>query len=82
MFIGLNTIVWSILFMAKVTIKNESCKGCTLCIGVCPKGIIELDKGTINNKGHHPVRIADESKCTACSFCARMCPDCAIKIEK
>jgi len=68
--------------MAKITIQSEICKGCALCIGACPKGIIELDKCTINKKGHHPVKITDEATCTACAFCATMCPDCAIKIEK
>ena len=68
--------------MVKITIQNELCKGCSLCIDVCPKNIIEIDKGIINKKGHHPVHITDATQCTACAFCATMCPDCAIKIEK
>jgi len=68
--------------MAKITINTEICKGCALCIGVCPKKIIEPASGMINKKGHNPVRVTDEAQCTACSQCALMCPDCAIKIEK
>ena len=68
--------------MVKITIQNELCKGCVLCIEACPKKILELDKDTINKKGHHPVRVIDEAKCTACAFCATMCPDCVIKITK
>lgn len=68
--------------MNKVTFKTDLCKGCGLCVDVCPKKIIELEKGEINAKGHHPARITDQSKCIACAFCAMMCPDCIIKVEK
>ena len=67
--------------MEKVTVKSEICKGCGLCVEVCPKKIIVFAKET-NKKGHIPVLITDESKCIACAFCAMMCPDCALKVEK
>ena len=68
--------------MAKVTIKNELCKGCLLCADNCPKKIIELDKSILNKKGYSPVKITDQSKCTACAICCLICPDIAIKVEK
>ncbi|MFI5255130.1 MAG: 4Fe-4S binding protein [Candidatus Limnocylindrales bacterium] len=53
----------------------DRCKGCELCISVCPKDVLELDLSVVNRLGHHPVRLTDASACTSCAFCARMCPD-------
>lgn len=66
--------------MAKLTIQEENCKGCGLCVEACPKKILCIDPNTINHKGHSPARMTDESRCTGCGFCALMCPDCVISI--
>lgn len=68
--------------MAKLTIREDICKGCGLCIEVCPKKILALHKEKINMKGYHPVTITDEGACIACASCARMCPDCVFTVEK
>ena len=36
--------------MAKVTFNKDKCKGCSLCVGVCPKGIVALSS-ELNAKG-------------------------------
>ena len=61
---------------------EERCKGCGLCIAVCPKKIIALDKDKINKKGYNPAGIANLDLCTSCAQCAIICPDVAIRIEK
>ena len=53
----------------------DRCKGCGLCVAVCPKGILVLDVSTVNDLGYHPVRLADAAACTSCALCARICPD-------
>ena len=53
----------------------DRCKGCSLCIAACPKGILELDVATVNALGYHPVRLTDAAACTSCALCARVCPD-------
>ncbi len=68
--------------MNKVTFNTERCKGCGLCVEVCPKKILELAKDILNSKGYHPARITAQEKCIACAMCATMCPDCVIKVEK
>ena len=68
--------------MPNVSIDIDRCKGCGLCIQVCPKKIIELYPGIMNSKGHHPAQVIDQDKCIACAFCAVMCPDVAITVEK
>ncbi len=66
--------------MAKVTFKTESCKGCGLCVSVCPKKIIGLSGTVINSKGHRPAEVVEQDKCIGCAFCATMCPDCVITV--
>lgn len=68
--------------MNKVTFKEDLCKGCGLCVCVCPKKIISLDNTTLNKKGYHPAGITEPDKCIACAFCATICPDVVIKVEK
>ena len=53
----------------------DRCKGCALCVDVCPKHVLELDSTIINPLGYHPVRLTDASSCTSCALCARICPD-------
>ena len=67
--------------MPTVTIDNNICKGCEMCVIACPKQILELDKSITNSKGYHPAHVADPAKCTGCGSCAIMCPDVAIRIE-
>lgn len=68
--------------MAKVTFKTERCKGCGLCVAVCPRKILVLSKKEVNSRGYHPAECVDQEKCISCAFCARMCPDCVITVEK
>lgn len=67
--------------MAKLTIAEETCKGCALCADACPKHLLALST-KINSRGYHPIEIKDQAQCTGCASCARMCPDAAIKVER
>ena len=68
--------------MEKMKVRFDRCKGCGLCVGACPKGILAIAKGKINKKGHSPVEMTDSEKCIGCAFCATMCPDCVITVER
>jgi len=68
--------------MAKLTFKEELCKGCGLCVHACPKNLLTLSKSRLNQKGHSPVEIEKMEDCIGCAFCATMCPDCVITVEK
>lgn len=68
--------------MAKVTFNEDRCKGCQLCVPVCPKNIVVMAADRINEKGYHPATVADMDKCIGCAFCAIMCPDVVIEVEK
>jgi len=68
--------------MAKVSFREDRCKGCGLCVSVCPKKILALDASGLNAKGYHPIYCTDQSACIGCTFCAVICPDCVITVEK
>jgi len=63
----------------QVLFNEESCKGCKLCITVCPKKIISLSS-EVNSHGFHPAKITGAEKCTGCGFCFLVCPDIAITV--
>ncbi len=66
----------------KVTFNEDICKGCELCVSVCPKKIISLNADKINKKGYNPAHIVNMDECIACGSCAIMCPDSVIKVER
>lgn len=65
-----------------VTFDESRCKGCSLCVGACPKNIIALDARRINAKGYNPAYVTDPAACIACAFCGMMCPDNVITVDK
>jgi len=71
-----------IMAKGKVTFNEDICKGCELCVSVCPKKIISLNTEKINSKGYNPAYVTDQESCIACGNCAIMCPDSVIKVER
>ncbi|MCK4261526.1 4Fe-4S binding protein [bacterium] len=67
--------------MGKVIIDEERCKGCQLCVEICPKHILTIAEST-NSFGYQPARVANDEECTGCALCAQMCPDLAIEVYK
>jgi 2-oxoglutarate ferredoxin oxidoreductase subunit delta len=67
--------------MPKIIIARDKCKGCLLCVSVCPKKLITKDRN-LNIKGLNPVIFSDQSDCLGCTLCAIICPDCCIEVYK
>ena len=63
------------IVFAPLDVAVDRCKGCGLCVEVCPKGILELDGSSVNGLGYHPIRLTNAAACTSCALCARVCPD-------
>ena len=59
----------------KVSFRRDWCKGCELCITVCPKNIIVMDETNTNRKGYHPAGVTDMAACIACASCAAGKPE-------
>lgn len=62
----------------RIIINTERCKGCGLCVAVCPKSGIVLAKKS-NKSGYFPAE-AINVDCTGCAVCALVCPDVAIEV--
>jgi NAD-dependent dihydropyrimidine dehydrogenase PreA subunit len=56
-----------------IVVREEECKGCGLCIVVCPAGCLELiDR--LNHQGYHPVHYKGDG-CRADGLCFYACPE-------
>ena len=63
-----------------VYIDKEACKGCGICISVCPKNILTFTKD-LNQKGIPYPKIIDEDKCIQCGICITVCPKKAVETK-
>jgi indolepyruvate ferredoxin oxidoreductase, beta subunit len=57
----------------QVTIESAWCKGCAICLDVCPERCFVLDEQDIAVAVH-------QERCTGCQLCVKLCPDFAIEI--
>jgi len=62
----------------KIVINTERCKGCGLCVTVCPKNCIVISKRP-NTIGYFTAESSNIG-CTGCAMCAIICPDVAIEV--
>jgi NAD-dependent dihydropyrimidine dehydrogenase PreA subunit len=58
-----------------VDIDQERCTGCGVCVDMCPKEILFIDKKT------GKCAVTDENKCDRLAGCEMACPANAIKIK-
>jgi 2-oxoglutarate ferredoxin oxidoreductase subunit delta len=63
----------------RIVIDTERCKGCGLCITVCPKNNIVISRES-NKNGYFPAH-AKNAGCTACTQCAIICPEGIIEVR-
>ncbi len=57
----------------RVEIMRDWCKGCNICVSVCPERVLSIDQ-------HEIAVVSEPDRCTGCGLCARLCPDLAIDI--
>ena len=64
-----------------IEITAELCKGCKMCIDICPKSVIAISE-KLNSSSYHPAYYTGED-CTGCGFCFYACPEpAAIRVVK
>lgn len=66
--------------MARAEFLEDRCKGCGLCVSVCPRKIIMLRTDRLNSLGFSPAGVDDMDRCTGCTICAVICPDNVITV--
>ena len=69
-----------------IVIDQTLCKGCGLCIDVCPKGLIHIAQ-ELNLTGYYPAECKGEGGenpegCTGCALCAVVCPEIAFEVYR
>ena len=64
-----------------ITIDEKLCKGCEICIDMCPADVFEISD-TLSPNGYYLPVIVKEGDCTYCMLCQKMCPEFAIVVEK
>src|SRR6266508_3496410 len=70
------------MIQGRIVIDTDRCKGCELCVGVCPQDVIRVADG-FNAKGYRPAQLVDPAgACTGCAVCALICPDTAITVYR
>lgn len=57
----------------RVDVVDAWCKGCDICVRVCPEDCLRLDE-------HAVVRCVAPEACTGCRLCEFLCPDFAITV--
>lgn len=67
--------------MPRIVINQSRCKGCGLCVDVCPTNLISVAE-RMNKKGVYPAFSSCPELCTGCCLCVTVCPDAAITIFK
>ncbi len=58
-----------------IEVKEKWCKGCGLCVAVCPKQVIEMSE-TVKAVA------TKQDDCIGCRQCENICPDLAITVKE
>ncbi|MDY0296182.1 MAG: 4Fe-4S dicluster domain-containing protein [Acidobacteriota bacterium] len=64
----------------ELTVVSVYCKGCGLCVDICPTGTLELEDNMTSKFGVS-VKVAAPEYCIGCQMCESRCPDFAIFVN-
>jgi 2-oxoglutarate ferredoxin oxidoreductase subunit delta len=65
----------------RIEIDEARCKGCRLCVSVCPQEILIISS-RLNERGYMPAEVINMDACTGCSMFAMICPDVCITVYR
>ena len=60
-------------------INKNRCKGCQLCVDVCPKKHLKMSS-SFNKLALHFIEEVEDNPCIGCKNCVVICPDTAIEL--
>jgi len=64
-----------------IEINSNLCKGCDICIELCPTDVFKKSE-KLNRMGYYLPVVANMKNCTGCRLCDLMCPEMAIVITE
>jgi len=64
---------------AKRIIIHDYCKGCALCVNLCPKKVLKIGDNHNEFGNFYPV-VDNLDACIVCRICELNCPDFAIDV--
>jgi len=74
-----NVIVIGKTQNVEISVDKTLCKGCGICLELCPRKVFHWSK-ELSEKGiHYPIPL-DAEKCVKCKLCELLCPDFAIAV--
>ncbi|WP_048151870.1 2-oxoglutarate ferredoxin oxidoreductase subunit delta [Palaeococcus ferrophilus] len=66
--------------VANISVDTFLCKGCGICVELCPRKVFEWSEELSEKGVHYPVPVHTE-KCVKCKLCELLCPDFAIAVK-
>jgi 2-oxoglutarate ferredoxin oxidoreductase subunit delta len=60
---------------AEILINRDWCKGCNICVALCPTQVLALDE-------QERATVIALERCTLCRSCELHCPDLAIEVRR
>jgi 2-oxoglutarate ferredoxin oxidoreductase subunit delta len=64
---------------SEIVIDSKLCKGCHICIALCPQSVL-VKSEEVDNRGFFLPEVANLDACTVCRICELECPDFAISV--
>ncbi len=64
---------------SEIVVDPKLCKGCDICISVCPHDVLEKSS-EVDNRGFFLPVVVDIDACRVCGLCELECPDFAISV--
>jgi len=59
--------------VATLTLDENACTGCGMCLSVCPHGVFAMQE--------HKAKVIDRNGCMECGACALNCPVEALSVQ-
>lgn len=69
-------------YKGAIVVDQDRCKGCSLCVGACPKQVIALASKQVNAQGYPYAVAVNADDCIGCSSCGIVCPDGCITVYR
>ena len=63
----------------QIDVDLKMCKGCHICIFVCPHDVLKK-ADVVDNRGFFLPEVVDLEACVVCRLCEMECPDFAISV--